>query len=114
MALVLARVDDRLIHGQVVEGWLRVIQATRILVVSDEAAADPLQVRLMRLAVPLEVKVEVGGGEGGGRLAGEGQVRHGAVLLLMPGLKEARRLVEAGVKLGSSIWAACTTRRGGF
>ena len=38
MALVLTRVDDRLIHGQVIEGWLRVIQANLILVASDVAA----------------------------------------------------------------------------
>ena len=42
MSLVLVRVDDRLIHGQVVGGWLPVVQAERIVVVSDLAAADDL------------------------------------------------------------------------
>lgn len=59
MAVVLVRIDDRLIHGQVVEGWLPVVQAQRIVVVSDRAAADPLQVGLMKLAVPETVTVDV-------------------------------------------------------
>lgn len=59
MPLVLTRIDDRLIHGQVVEGWLRVVQAQRIVVASDRAAADALQGGLMRLAVPDEVALDV-------------------------------------------------------
>ena len=59
MSLVLVRVDDRLIHGQVVGGWLPVVQAERIVVVSDLAAADPLQTGMMRLAVPEGVSVDV-------------------------------------------------------
>ncbi|HNI56824.1 MAG TPA: PTS sugar transporter subunit IIB, partial [Elusimicrobiota bacterium] len=37
------RVDDRLVHGQVIEGWLPVVQAARLVVASDPAAADPWQ-----------------------------------------------------------------------
>jgi mannose/fructose/N-acetylgalactosamine-specific phosphotransferase system component IIB len=59
MSLVLVRIDDRLIHGQVVGGWLPVIQAERIVVVSDRAAGDSLQTGLMRMAVPDGVTVDV-------------------------------------------------------
>jgi mannose PTS system EIIA component len=101
MALVLVRIDDRLIHGQVVEGWLRVVQADRIVVVSDEAAADPLQITLMGLAVPSEVRVDVLAVDPAAQALKAERWAKDRVLLLLPGLREARRLAEAGVAFES-------------
>ena len=49
MAIVLMRVDDRLIHGQVVEGWVPSLKVDLVLVVSDTAAADEIQTALMKM-----------------------------------------------------------------
>jgi mannose/fructose/N-acetylgalactosamine-specific phosphotransferase system component IIB len=57
--IALLRVDNRLIHGQVVEAWLPHLHATRILVADDEAAANPLARAAMSLAIPSPVKVEI-------------------------------------------------------
>ncbi|MBI3300146.1 MAG: PTS sugar transporter subunit IIB [Elusimicrobia bacterium] len=57
--LSLVRIDDRLIHGQVVEGWLPVLKVTRVCVVSDAAASDPVQRALMELSLPEGVALEV-------------------------------------------------------
>jgi PTS system mannose-specific IIB component len=57
--IALVRVDNRLIHGQVVEAWLPALHATRILVADDEAAGSPLTRAAMGLAVPAPVKVEI-------------------------------------------------------
>jgi len=54
---VFFRVDDRLIHGQVIEGWVRFINATTILVVDDKVANDPFQKTAMEIAVPPDVKI---------------------------------------------------------
>ena len=40
MTLKLVRVDDRLIHGQVVAVWLRAVGAQRIVIVDDRTAGD--------------------------------------------------------------------------
>jgi mannose/fructose/N-acetylgalactosamine-specific phosphotransferase system component IIB len=40
MSLRLVRIDDRLIHGQVVAVWLRALGARRIVIVDDAAARD--------------------------------------------------------------------------
>jgi mannose/fructose/N-acetylgalactosamine-specific phosphotransferase system component IIB len=58
--VVLARIDDRLIHGQVVEGWVNFLKATCILVADDRVAANPLQRTIMEISVPEGLKVVIG------------------------------------------------------
>ena len=59
MSLVLARVDERLIHGQVVVGWVPELGARRILVADDAAAADPFDRDMLESAAPPGITVEV-------------------------------------------------------
>lgn len=59
MTLSLVRVDDRLIHGQVVTIWLRAIGADRIAIVDDETAQDEYLKTVLTLAAPAGVPVEV-------------------------------------------------------
>ncbi len=58
--IVLNRIDDRLIHGQVVEGWVNFLKATCILVADDAVASNVLQRSIMELAVPQGLKVVIG------------------------------------------------------
>ena len=58
--IVLARVDNRLVHGQVLEAWVPFVQANCIVVASDEVAAKPLQMKLMSASVPSEIPVIIG------------------------------------------------------
>lgn len=58
--IILIRIDDRLIHGQVVEGWVNYLKATCIIVADDRVAKNVLQCSIMRLAVPQGLKVCVG------------------------------------------------------
>lgn len=99
MSLVLVRVDDRLIHGQVVGGWLPVIQAERIVVVSDRAAADPLQSGLMRIAVPDEVAVDVLSVDAASAQLIAGAWGEERVMLLLPGVQELNWLVDLGAPI---------------
>jgi PTS system mannose-specific IIB component len=59
MSLRLVRIDDRLIHGQVVAGWLRVLGAQRIVIVDDATAGDEFLREVLSLAAPPGVPVEV-------------------------------------------------------
>jgi mannose/fructose/N-acetylgalactosamine-specific phosphotransferase system component IIB len=58
--LVFVRIDDRLIHGQVVEGWVNYLKATCILVADDKVAANALQRSIMEISVPHGLKVFIG------------------------------------------------------
>nr|WP_320050639.1 PTS sugar transporter subunit IIB [uncultured Desulfuromonas sp.] len=59
MSIVLARVDNRLIHGQVLEAWVPYVQADCLIVVDDTVSQDPFRKQLMIAVVPGELTVEV-------------------------------------------------------
>ncbi len=55
----LVRVDNRLIHGQVVEAWLPHLKVSRVVVADDEAASSPLVRAAMALAVQSAIEVQI-------------------------------------------------------
>lgn len=59
MTIKIVRIDDRLIHGQIVQGWLKTIDVDKILIVSDEVANDEMQQVLLSMAVPSSVKLVI-------------------------------------------------------
>lgn len=50
------RIDDRLVHGQIVTAWINESKANTILVADDIAAKDATQKMLLALAVPKRIK----------------------------------------------------------
>ncbi len=57
MSLVLARIDCRLIHGQVVETWVPHVKANSLIVANDDLAANLMLRSVMELAVPVGIRV---------------------------------------------------------
>ncbi|AKU92227.1 PTS system mannose/fructose/N-acetylgalactosamine-transporter subunit IIB [Vulgatibacter incomptus] len=55
----LLRVDNRMIHGQVVSTWIPHLRAEQVVVVDDAAAASPLMQAAMSLALPPLVTSEI-------------------------------------------------------
>ncbi|MGQ0701735.1 MAG: PTS system mannose/fructose/N-acetylgalactosamine-transporter subunit IIB [Gemmatimonadales bacterium] len=58
MSIVLTRVDDRLVHGQVVIGWGRPLSLERIVLVDPEVRASSWEQDLYRMAAPPEIALE--------------------------------------------------------
>ncbi len=56
---VLARIDSRLLHGQVATAWTKTTAPTRIIVVSDNVAKDNMRSTLIKEAAPAGVKAHV-------------------------------------------------------
>ena len=56
---VLARIDSRLLHGQVATAWTKATQPNRIIVVSDAVSKDDLRKKLIQQAAPPGVKAHV-------------------------------------------------------
>lgn len=99
MPLSLVRIDDRLVHGQVVEGWLPWLKATRVMVVSDAAAGDPTQCALMRLALPEGVALEILPVREAATAVRRAAAGRESVLVLAPGPAEVLALMEDGLRL---------------
>jgi len=59
MSIALYRIDDRLIHGQVVVGWGQRLNAGFIVLVDDAVRASPWEQDLYRMGVPPDVEVIV-------------------------------------------------------
>lgn len=59
MNIKLCRIDDRLIHGQVVTVWSKEAGANRIIVVDDKISKDDVRKVLLKQAAPPGVKVNV-------------------------------------------------------
>ena len=97
MGIALLRVDDRLVHGQVVEGWLPSLKADLIVVVSDAAAADPIQAALMKMAMPPDVGLLVLGVAAAADALSSPQMAARRALVLVPGPAEALALLQKGV-----------------
>ena len=59
MKRLLFRVDDRLIHGQIIAAWVPYIRATRIIVADDQLPQNEMLSKILRLAAPTNIRVEI-------------------------------------------------------
>jgi len=57
MSIALYRIDDRLIHGQVVVGWGQRLKVEFIVLVDDVVRASPWEQDLYRMGVPPNIEV---------------------------------------------------------
>lgn len=96
MDITITRIDDRLIHGQIVTAWLANANAQQILIADDAAAKDAFQKSLLEMATPAGVTLQILGVEEAAELikSDTSKVR---TLLLLRGVNEAYALHEAGV-----------------
>ncbi|MFA6942022.1 MAG: mannose/fructose/sorbose PTS transporter subunit IIA [Clostridiaceae bacterium] len=97
---VLARIDSRLLHGQIATAWAKSVLPTRIIVVSDAVAKDKLRTKLITQAAPPGVKAHVVPVNQMIKLAKNNQYFGGQrVLLLFENPQDVLRAVKGGVPL---------------
>lgn len=53
------RIDDRLIHGQIVASWINVLRCNTIVVADDKAAGDSLQTMMLQMACPPNIQLKI-------------------------------------------------------
>jgi mannose/fructose/N-acetylgalactosamine-specific phosphotransferase system component IIB len=100
-SVALVRVDNRLVHGQVLEAWLPALDAQGILVADDEAAGNMLARSAMALAIPPGVKFEVlrlQAAAAALKPGGKGPQAHNTLVLLRD-VRDAEKLHDEGVPI---------------
>ena len=97
---VLARIDSRLLHGQVATTWSKTTNPTRIIVISDNVAKDELRTNLIKQAAPGGIKAHVVPIDQMIKLAKDDQhFGKERALLLFESPQDALRAVAGGVPL---------------
>ncbi|ENM7001422.1 PTS system mannose/fructose/N-acetylgalactosamine-transporter subunit IIB [Escherichia coli] len=101
MNITLARIDDRLIHGQVTTVWSKVANAQRIIICNDEVYNDEVRRTLLRQAAPPGMKVNVVNIEKAIAVYHNPQYQDETVFYLFTRPQDALAMVRQGVKIGT-------------
>lgn len=96
---VLARVDSRLLHGQVATAWSKSVQPNRIIVVSDSVAHDSLRKTMIEQAAPPGIKANVVPVDKMIKVAKDPRFGNTHALLLFETPQDALRAIEGGVDI---------------
>lgn len=112
MNIGLARIDDRLIHGQVATRWTKETNVTRIIVVSDEVAADTVRKTLLTQVAPPGVTAHVVDVAKMIRVYNNPKYAGERVMLLFTNPTDVERIVEGGVKITSVNIGGMAFRQG--
>ncbi len=99
MAVRLARIDDRLIHGQVVLGWVPHVRPDRIVVANDRVAASGWERRFYASCVPPEIKASFFSVEETTRRLQSDLFQHETLLILFESGRDVLTVVDGGVDL---------------
>lgn len=101
MAIVLTRIDGRLIHGQVAVAWTRNVNAEKIIVIDDETANDEMQSMLVELAAPASVVVEVYDVNAGIEAIKSGVAEKQKTMLITKTPETVLTLIKQGISIDS-------------
>ena len=97
MSIVLARIDSRLVHGQVLEAWVPYVNADCIVVANDEVAGASFQRMVMQAAIPSSIKLIIGTLEETSSILRSADLLNKRVLLLFTCSDDALKARQLGV-----------------
>lgn len=101
MTVALARIDDRLIHGQVATVWTKESKVKRIIVVNDDVAKDKVRSTMLKSVAPLGVTAHVVDVAKMIRVYNNPEYANDRVMLLFTNPSDVLALIEGGVPLTS-------------
>lgn len=99
MSIIHARVDERLIHGQVATIWTRLVNADRIIVVNDKAVKSEMQIGALKLARPQGVKLTIASVRRAMIILKNGKFDDEKVFVLTNNVHDMKELVAAGIEI---------------
>lgn len=96
---VLARIDTRLLHGQVATNWTKATNPNRIIVVSDSVSKDDLRKKLIEQAAPPGVRAHVIPLDKLVQVYNDPRFGDTKALLLFENPQDALAVIEKGVEI---------------
>ena len=110
--IVLCRIDDRLIHGQVVTSWVKQTGGNKIIVVDDALTKDLFMQKILKAAAPPDVKVEVLGTLDATDVLKEDAANGEKVIILVKIPQILENLIKGGVALPKIILGGMGAKEG--
>lgn len=98
MPINVARIDDRLIHGQVITTWVKNFDIEQVIIVNDKVANDTVQQSVLTMAAPPDLKVVVFGVDKFIDVLKKTEIKRRTMLLFTNSV-DVNKLVENGLKL---------------
>lgn len=98
MPINLARIVDRLIHGQVITTWVKNHDIEQVLIINDKVAGDKIQQSVLTMSAPPELKVQVFGVQKFIEILQKTEIKRRTMLLFTNSI-DVNTLVENGVKI---------------
>ncbi len=96
---IIWRIDDRLIHGQIIVGWCSQLPIKKLIVCDDEIATTDWEKELLLMAAPPQLETECFTISQMAERLPECLPSKGILMVLVKGPQEIQRLLEAGIKL---------------
>ncbi len=97
MNILLVRIDDRFIHGQILEAWIPFLKAQSVIVANDALAQDDFQITIMSMAIPERIKFRIVTLDGMVALYDDPELNGKRTLVIVSSIKDAYRLSTLGV-----------------
>lgn len=97
--ILVARIDDRLIHGQVVTSWVKSYPITEILIIADDLAKNMLMQRIYKSVAPAGIEVKIMSNSGALVFLKEDGKREENILILVKTPEVFEYLVDYGISL---------------
>lgn len=95
------RVDHRLIHGQVITKWMKLVQANKIIIVDDILGQDPFMVDIYQMAAPAGVTVEIVDTDKVADLISQDDYQSDRIFLLFKDIQSVKSALSHGLNLTS-------------
>lgn len=110
--IVLARIDDRLIHGQIVTAWVKQTNGNRIVIADDPLTKDTFMQRLLKAAAPPGISVDILAVSDAINFLKEEPAAGECIIILakVPGVMEA--LINGGVGIDRVILGGMGAKEG--
>nr|WP_072514934.1 PTS sugar transporter subunit IIB [Ndongobacter massiliensis] len=97
--ICLARVDFRLLHGQIVTNWIQQVNADSILIVNDQLMNDPILANVFRMAAPPGIQVALRTIDKAIQDFNLGKFKNRKLIILFKTVEDAYSAINQGMEL---------------
>lgn len=97
--VLVTRIDDRLIHGQVVTAWIKQYPINKILIIDDELSKNKLMGRIYKAAAPVGIEVVIMDQDAAGEFLKEGPLQKENIMILVKVPQVLEKLIQGGVAI---------------